>query len=122
MVPFSSCPGRPRGKQRSGKRWSPATRTEAGEDVALGRGARRASGGREESISRVPDMINGADAVICPTDCVIHTAYYLLKPHCKRTGKPCLLLKGAGVSGFAVALAQLSGGRITLSGNATKTQ
>ena len=73
-------------------------------------------GGQEEAISRLPDMINGADAVICPTDCVSHTAYYLLKRHCKRTGKPCLLFKGAGVSSFAVALARLSSGRVTLSG------
>ena len=73
-------------------------------------------GGEEEAISRLPDMINGADAVICPTDCVSHTAYYLLKRHCKRTGKPCLLFKGAGVSSFAMALARLSSGRVTLSG------
>lgn len=63
-------------------------------------------------------MINSADAVICPTDCVSHSAYYQLKRHCKRTGKPCLLFKGAGVSGFAMALAQLSSGRISLHGEA----
>jgi len=56
-------------------------------------------------------MINGADAVLCPTDCVGHAAYYQLKRHCKRSGKPCLLFKGSGVSSFAVALAQLSSGR-----------
>jgi len=49
--------------------------------------------------------------VLCPTDCVSHAAYYKLKQHCKRTGKPCLLFKGAGVSGFAVALARLSAGQ-----------
>lgn len=71
-------------------------------------------GGREESLSRLPDMINGADAVLCPTDCVSHAAYYSLKRHCKRTGKPCLLFKGAGVSGFAVALARLSAGQASI--------
>jgi hypothetical protein len=65
-------------------------------------------GGLEESLSRLPDMINGADAVVCPTDCVSHSAYYQLKRQCKRSGKPCLLFKGAGVSSFAVALARLS--------------
>ena len=75
-------------------------------------------GGQQEALSRLPDMINSADAVICPTDCVSHSAYYQLKRHCKRTGKPCLLFKGAGVSGFAVALAQLSSGRISLHGEA----
>lgn len=72
-------------------------------------------GGQEEALSRLPDMINSADAVICPTDCVSHNAYYQLKRHCKRTGKSCLLFKGAGISGFAVALARLSSGRVSLS-------
>jgi hypothetical protein len=71
-------------------------------------------GGQEESLSRLPDLINGADAVLCPTDCVSHAAYYKLKQHCKRTGKPCLLFKGAGVSGFAVALARLSAGQASI--------
>ncbi len=73
-------------------------------------------GGQEESLSRLPDMINGADAVLCPTDCVSHAAYYKLKQHCKRTGKPCLLFKGAGVSGFAVALARLAAGQASIVG------
>lgn len=71
-------------------------------------------GGQEESLSRLPELINGADAVLCPTDCVSHAAYYKLKQHCKRTGKPCLLFKGAGVSGFAVALARLSAGQASI--------
>ncbi len=73
-------------------------------------------GGQEESLSRLPDLINGADAVLCPTDCVSHAAYYKLKQHCKRTGKPCLLFKGAGVSGFAVALARLAAGQASIAG------
>jgi len=77
-------------------------------------------GGLEEAISRLPDMINGADAVICPTDCVSHSAYYRLKNHCKRTSKPCLLFKGAGISSFAVALANLAGGRVSVAGAATE--
>ena len=73
-------------------------------------------GGIEESLSRLPDMINGADAVMCPTDCVSHSAYYQLKRQCKRVGKPCLLFKGAGVSGFALALARLSAGQCSVAG------
>jgi hypothetical protein len=74
-------------------------------------------GGQEESLSRLPDLINGADAVLCPTDCVSHAAYYKLKQHCKRAGKPCLLFKGAGVSSFAVALARLAAGQASIAGN-----
>ncbi|MDP1680854.1 MAG: DUF2325 domain-containing protein [Burkholderiales bacterium] len=73
-------------------------------------------GGKEESLSRLPDLLSAADAVICPTDYVSHNAYYQLKRHCKRTGKPCVLFKGASISGFAVALARLSSGRVSLSG------
>ena len=72
-------------------------------------------GGLEESLSRLPDMINKADAVMCPTDCVSHSAYYQLKRQCKRSGKPCLLFKGTGVTRFAVALARLSSNRPILS-------
>ena len=71
-------------------------------------------GGLEESLARLPDMINGADAVVCPTDCVSHSAYYQLKRQCKRSGKPCLLFRGSGVSSFAVALARLSAGQLSL--------
>lgn len=73
-------------------------------------------GGLEEALSRLPDMIDSADAVMCPTDCVSHNAYYQVKRQCKRSGKPCLLFKGAGISGFAVALARLSSGRVSRSG------
>jgi hypothetical protein len=59
-------------------------------------------------MSRLPDMIDGADAVICPTDCVSHAAYYQLKRHCKQSGKPCLMFKGAGISSFAIALTRFS--------------
>jgi hypothetical protein len=75
-------------------------------------------GGLEESLARLPDLISGADAVLCPTDCVSHSAYYQLKRQCKRSGKPCLLFKGASVSGFAVALTRLMAGPATTSLNA----
>lgn len=73
-------------------------------------------GGQEEALSRLPELIHRADAVICPTDCVSHTAYYNLKSHCKRTGKPCLFFKGTGVSSFAVAMARIARGEFSLSG------
>mgnify|MGYP002138093228 FL=1 len=59
-------------------------------------------------------MINGADAVLCPTDHISHNAYYHVKSHCKRVGKPCLFYKGGGVSGFAFAMARLSRGESSL--------
>lgn len=73
-------------------------------------------GGQEEAVSRLPEMIQGVDAVVCPTDCVSHSAYYQLKSHCKRSGKPCLFFKGAGVSSFAVAMTRLASGQFSLAG------
>lgn len=68
-------------------------------------------GGKEETLARLPDLLNASDAVICPTDCVGHLAYYQLKKHCKQNGKPCVLAKSSGVAGFAAALARLAEGR-----------
>lgn len=65
-------------------------------------------GGQEETLARLPEMIHAADAVLCPTDCVSHSAYYRLKRQCKRDGKPCMLFKGASVTGFAMALTRLA--------------
>ncbi len=72
--------------------------------------------GLEESLSRLPDMINGADAVLCPTDHISHNAYYHVKSHCKRIGRPCLFYKGAGVSGFAAAVARVNRGEYSVAG------
>lgn len=73
-------------------------------------------GGREEALSRLPDMLAASDAVICPTDCVSHPAYYQLKRHCKQAGKPCLLVKSSGVASFAAALTRLAEGRAEIQG------
>ncbi len=67
-------------------------------------------GGKEEALARLPDLLNASDAVICPTDCVGHLAYYQLKKHCKQSGKPCVLAKSSGVAGFAAALHRLANG------------
>ena len=68
-------------------------------------------GGKEEALSRLPALLASSDAVICPTDCVGHLAYYQLKQHCKQAGKPCVLLKSSGVASFAAALTRLAEGR-----------
>ncbi|NTV11924.1 MAG: DUF2325 domain-containing protein [Zoogloea sp.] len=78
-------------------------------------------GGQEETLSRLPELIHGADVVVCPTDCVSHSAYYHLKNHCKRAGKPCLFFKGGGVSSFALAMERLSRGEYSLAGSAPET-
>jgi len=68
-------------------------------------------GGREESLSRLPELLGQADAVICPVDCVSHPAYYQLKRHCKQAGKPCVLLRSSGLASFAEGLRLLAEGQ-----------
>lgn len=74
-------------------------------------------GGREEALSRLPDLLAASDAVICPTDCVGHLAYYQLKKHCKQANKPCVLVKSSGVASFAAALTRLAEGRAEIQGD-----
>lgn len=74
-------------------------------------------GGKEESLSRLPALLASSDAVICPTDCVGHLAYYQLKQHCKQAGKPCVLARNSGVASFAAALARLADGQAEIQPN-----
>jgi len=71
-------------------------------------------GGQEDALSRLPEMIYGATAVVCPTDCVSHAAYYQIKRLCRLGHKPCLLFKGAGISSFAAALAKMVSGQVSI--------
>lgn len=57
-------------------------------------------GGLEESIHRIDGALAAADLVICQTGCISHNAYWRVKEQCKRSGKPCVFVKGAGVSSF----------------------
>ncbi len=75
-------------------------------------------GGREEALARLPELLKASDAVICPTDCVGHLAYYQLKKHCKQSGKPCVLTRNSGVAGFAAALTRLAEGRADIQSQA----
>lgn len=68
-------------------------------------------GGQEQAVSRLPDLLAASDAVICPTDCVSHKAYYQLKRHCKLQKKPCVLTRHSGISGFIAALSRLAAGQ-----------
>ena len=77
-------------------------------------------GGQENALSRLPEMVYGATAVICPTDCVSHAAYYQIKRLCRLGRKPCLLFKGAGVSSFAAALAKIASGETSINSGSGK--
>lgn len=58
-------------------------------------------GGLEESLHRIDSALAAADLVICQAGCISHNAYWRVKEQCKRTGKRCIYMKTAGVSGLS---------------------
>ena len=36
--------------------------------------------------------LRAADLVICQTGCLSHDAYWRVQDHCRRTGKPCVMV------------------------------
>lgn len=67
-------------------------------------------GGLEDNPRFLDGVLAAADAVICQSGCISHGAYWKLKDHCKRTGKPCVYLKGAGVSSFVRGISAVAEG------------
>lgn len=62
-------------------------------------------GGREDSVHRLDAHLAAADLVICQAGCISHSAYWLVKDHCKRTGKRCVYLQKPSTSALARSLA-----------------
>lgn len=63
-------------------------------------------GGREDSVHRLDASLAAADLVICQAGCISHSAYWLVKDHCKRTGKRCVYVDKPSASAFERGLAQ----------------
>ena len=61
-------------------------------------------GGIDDSERRLARILGQADAVLCPVDCVSHGACLLAKQFCKRTAKPFVPLRSAGLSSFVTGL------------------
>jgi len=64
-------------------------------------------GGREASRSLLPKLMNTADAVLCPIDCVSHDACNCVKKMCKRYQKPFVPMRSSGLSSLARGLGQI---------------
>lgn len=64
-------------------------------------------GGREDNTHLLGSSLAAADLVVCQAGCISHNAYWLVKDHCKRTGKRCIYLERPSVSGFVRGLAGL---------------
>lgn len=63
-------------------------------------------GGEEDNAARLDHTLAAADLVICQTGCISHDAYWRVKDHCKRTGKPCLFVDNPSRSSLQRALVQ----------------
>jgi hypothetical protein len=64
-------------------------------------------GGEQESQTRLDATLAAADLVICQTGCISHGAYWRVKDHCKRHGKPCVFVENPGSASLRRALAEL---------------
>ncbi len=49
-------------------------------------------GGDDADDPALEASLRAADLVICQTGCVSHGAYWRVQDHCRRTGKPCVLV------------------------------
>lgn len=56
----------------------------------------------------LPVLLDHADMVVCPLDCVNHTAFFTVKRYCRRSGKPCVLLDRSNLSTFRKGIAALA--------------
>jgi hypothetical protein len=64
-------------------------------------------GGKEDSKTILPKMLNTADAVLCPVDCVSHDACSCVKKVCKRYQKPYVMMRSSGLSSLTRGLTEI---------------
>jgi hypothetical protein len=66
-------------------------------------------GGVEDRGGLLPGLIGRADVVVFPVDCVSHAAMLAVKRICRRSGKPFVPLRNAGLGPFCAALRDFAG-------------
>ena len=65
-------------------------------------------GGIEDHEGQLGRILGQADVVLCPVDCVSHRACLRAKRFCKRTAKPFVPLRSAGLSSFVTGLRRVT--------------
>lgn len=63
------------------------------EAAQTGAWATNDSPGNATDLETLESNLLAADLVICQTGCIGHGAYWRVEDHCKRTGKPCVLVE-----------------------------
>ena len=64
-------------------------------------------GGIEAARTKLPKMLNTADMVVCPVDCVSHDACTCVKKICKRYQKPFVMMRSSGLSSLSKGLTKV---------------
>jgi len=55
----------------------------------------------------LPALLEQANVIICPVDCVNHTDFFAAKQYCQRNDKYCAVLQRSDLSTFSKAIAML---------------
>jgi len=66
-------------------------------------------GGIEHGATLLPGLVNRADHVVFPVDCVSHGAVTVIKKLCRQSGKSYTPLRTAGLASLLAALSRLGG-------------
>ncbi|MGZ0018940.1 DUF2325 domain-containing protein [Nitrosomonas sp. wSCUT-2] len=74
-------------------------------------------GDADDSLDRLPLLLEMTDMIICPVDCVNHEAFLMVKRFCKHTQKPCVLLDRSEVRTFNAGIHALAKAGDEMSGN-----
>lgn len=66
-------------------------------------------GGEEDNLGQLPATLAAADLVICQVGCISHNAYWRVKDHCKRHGKPCVFVESSSRSALERTMTRIIG-------------
>lgn len=66
-------------------------------------------GGRETCPHRITELVSQADVVMCPTDCISHSAMEKARSLCAKQEKPIIFMERASLSTFTKSLHQALG-------------
>ena len=65
-------------------------------------------GDPNDPLDNLPQLLEKADMIICPVDCVNHQAFFIVKYYCKYSGKPCVLLDRSETNTFCRGISTLA--------------
>ncbi len=74
-------------------------------------------GGKEETLKSLDGLVDQADVVFCPIDCISHQACLKAKHLCKRRAKPFVPLRSSSTSCFVRAIRMLEASGVDLEAN-----